>query len=798
MQAINAQSFTNGLVENSDGCNWPWNVLAYNSSNEIFGFYEKNSTYKLVKWNGSSWAAQGSFTAASVGTAVGRGASWNASDDVDMAIDGNNNIHVVFRMGAIGTCCGQRRGVFYGKSTNNGSTWTFSEIETYADPNGWKNTDDPAIAIGPNNNPHIVFNYTDSNDPRLYSVRYTAFNGASWSTVEYVWSQTGASNEISYTSLDIDSNNKPHVAFQRETNGTGCDGGLWYSNKVGGSWSSPVAVQAGAGDCSSSQYAGAHPNLQVGSSNKVYIVSYNYQNKIFLSSNASGSWVNTQVNGNVTGTVGSHAFNINGNGDYFISYNAGTGFSNGDYKYAYKGVNDNSWTIGTLHSKGAYSSLASTARSSILADNGNAMGLCDAVTGSCGASINRELRYASGSFASCTDTDGDGICDDVDPDDDNDGINDTAEIACGSNPLNSASTCEVCDGVDNDLDNSIDEGFTDTDSDGIADCVDPDDDNDGVADNVDNAPLNKFVCRDADNDGCDDCSSGTDAPNNDGLDTDSDGICNTGDDDDDNDGQLDVDEIACGSDPLDAGSLSLDTDSDNSPDCVDPDDDNDTVLDENDNCPLVANTDQTDADTDGAGDACDPVFNIGVLTGNVVVYIQNLGLTGGLTNSLSGKLEDALDRYCEDKVNQALNKLNAFINQVTDLEANGVLTTEEAAYLIAAAQSIITAINDGTIECPPDPQTPGRVNNSEVKTVGLFPNPARHEVWVDMSDFKGSSVEIILTDIQGVYVQKQVFDHVSKEPMRLDLNGLPTGLYLIQVRVENETVQTVKLAVVSE
>ncbi len=48
---------------------------------------------------------------------------------------------------------------------------------------------------------------------------------------------------------------------------------------------------------------------------------------------------------------------------------------------------------------------------------------------------------------------------------------------------------EICDGVDNDLDGQTDEGFTNTDGDALADCVDPDDDNDGVLDTSDNCPL---------------------------------------------------------------------------------------------------------------------------------------------------------------------------------------------------------------------------------------------------------------------------------------------------------------------
>ena len=51
-------------------------------------------------------------------------------------------------------------------------------------------------------------------------------------------------------------------------------------------------------------------------------------------------------------------------------------------------------------------------------------------------------------------------------------------------------------------------------------------------------------------------------------DNDGDGIGDNADLDDDNDGQLDVDEIACGSDPLDANSLSQDTDGDSIPDCA--------------------------------------------------------------------------------------------------------------------------------------------------------------------------------------------------------------------------------------
>ncbi len=89
------------------------------------------------------------------------------------------------------------------------------------------------------------------------------------------------------------------------------------------------------------------------------------------------------------------------------------------------------------------------------------------------------------------------------------------ELARGSNPLNAASTPEICDGIDNDLDGARDEGFArqrrrrwgdacdaddndgplgDLDGDGQANGVDPNDtdgplgdlDADGVLSGVDN------------------------------------------------------------------------------------------------------------------------------------------------------------------------------------------------------------------------------------------------------------------------------------------------------------------------
>ena len=100
----------------------------------------------------------------------------------------------------------------------------------------------------------------------------------------------------------------------------------------------------------------------------------------------------------------------------------------------------------------------------------------------------------------------------------------------------------------------------DTDGDGFCNNRDPDDDNDGIRfDEGDPDDLDPDVCGDSDMDGCDDCSVGTDdfgplsdsTPAADGPDADGDGVCDVGDacEGDDASGDDDMDGICNDSEP---------------------------------------------------------------------------------------------------------------------------------------------------------------------------------------------------------------------------------------------------------
>lgn len=107
---------------------------------------------------------------------------------------------------------------------------------------------------------------------------------------------------------------------------------------------------------------------------------------------------------------------------------------------------------------------------------------CDGVDSDCDGSL----------VDGAPDLDADLQPDCIDPDDDGDLVSDALD--CGPlDPAAAPGSPESCDSVDHDCDGDYVDGFANTDGDGLPDCVDPDDDEDGAADHLDCAPLDPAI-----------------------------------------------------------------------------------------------------------------------------------------------------------------------------------------------------------------------------------------------------------------------------------------------------------------
>ncbi len=224
-------------------------------------------------------------------------------------------------------------------------------------------------------------------------------------------------------------------------------------------------------------------------------------------------------------------------------------------------------------------------------------GTFNAATGSIEGIVVSQLDIVQCSFinAAGTDCNDNGIPDELEPGDDDDGI---------------PNTCDNCPDVDN-------PGQQDSDSDSVGDACDncpndkntnqADTDNDGVGNVCDNCPNHHNPGQeDCDNDGEGDACE---------LDTDDDGIPDDCDNCplDGNANQADSDEDgigdACDNCPNHHNPGQEDCDSDGEGDACELDSDDDGIPDDCDNCPFAANQDQLDSDKDGVGDACDNCVN---------------------------------------------------------------------------------------------------------------------------------------------------------------------------------------------
>ena len=210
------------------------------------------------------------------------------------------------------------------------------------------------------------------------------------------------------------------------------------------------------------------------------------------------------------------------------------------------------------------------------------------------------LTDASSAFSVPEDYDGDWVCDIVDVDDDNDGVDDDYDCA----PYDASISLLDCNGVCGGS-SSLDAcGVCDGDNSACTDCAGVPN-GDAVIDACGVCTNDPSSCGiDSDEDGVDDDDDAFPDDSTEWADTDGDGVGDNADTDDDDDGWSDQDEVVCGSELLDSGSVPADSDADGECDALDPDDDDDGVVDSDDAFPSNP-TEWADTDGDGIGNNAD-------------------------------------------------------------------------------------------------------------------------------------------------------------------------------------------------
>ena len=135
---------------------------------------------------------------------------------------------------------------------------------------------------------------------------------------------------------------------------------------------------------------------------------------------------------------------------------------------------------------------------------------------------------------------------------------------------------------------------------------------------------------------------------------------------------------------------------------------------------------------------------------DVIATIEDMNLQQGIDNNLDAKLQavqDALVAANADLRNDAINKLEAFIN-AAEAQRGNKLTDEQATQLVNAANGIILALGGA-----PAAPALARVATSDPQLDQNYPNPFNPETWIPYRLKKDADVVISIRSATGQLVR---------------------------------------------
>jgi uncharacterized repeat protein (TIGR02543 family) len=311
---------------------WAYSSLAKTADDKLYVAHIMSGTEIAIKrWNGTGWEALTSVTAALTGDT-------NVNGPLKLVADGNGNLHLAFKFNK-GSGVTSYRGIKYG--VYNGNSWSFQEIEAYSDSNGWKNFDEPNVAVDSAGKVHLVYRYDEAATHTHY-VKYATNKSGTW-TKSVIVTANGGIDELKYPQIAIDSNDRVHVTYIKEDSQNTYYGNVYYTSKNAsdGSFQTATKIIDSTGDAVDYwSYL-----LTVNESGSVYL-GYSGDNKAYVLSNSSGTWVKEEIfvdpSNRLVGPVG--IFSV-GSTLYTIVESWDSSFS--DVYYFAMAKTADGWAVGT-------------------------------------------------------------------------------------------------------------------------------------------------------------------------------------------------------------------------------------------------------------------------------------------------------------------------------------------------------------------------------------------------------------------------------------------------------------------
>ncbi|MFC1509701.1 NosD domain-containing protein, partial [Candidatus Omnitrophota bacterium] len=211
------------------------------------------------------------------------------------------------------------------------------------------------------------------------------------------------------------------------------------------------------------------------------------------------------------------------------------------------------------------------------------------------------------------------------------------------------------------------------------------------------------------------------------------------------------------------------------------------------NVPLVSGETQNITMTK-TSDGVFPIKSLVTIISELIDYIENEGLHGGLENSLTSKLENVISKLEKGNEQAAVNQLGAFVNEVEAKRGKKKgLSDEQADELISVAETLIDNI-DGSGESAKRFASPEKTEIPEkFKLSHNSPNPFNPVTTIgyDIPDGVTGTVSLKVYDMRGALIRTLVDGvrspgHYSSTWNGRDENGrrVSSGVYLYRLQAD--------------